>query len=143
MINEFTSKSTGLTVHLRPVPLRYVLEYSAKFPDPDPEKYTDPVLYGAALAAAEMARMFHVIRFLICQGIIEDPPQEWDFDFDTFGLVRADPADKIGYKVQWVETCVCPHPEDVTELVLALMALSGVGDKVVKEIGALMRAAEA
>jgi len=167
---EFEAKSTGRVLHLRPVPLSRLLAYLNKpeYKEPDVPTYTATAAGGVdvqlphdettldtdddrrAWAAytqereiVAMRRQLAQQRFLLCNGVSDepDPVESWSFDWEMWGIEPPDAGDRVGFKETWILEEVCPMPEDKAALLLELYRLSGLREDTIKEIERFFRLA--
>ena len=167
MAETFTGDN-GADVRLRAVSQRLVIELLAHFPIPTPPTYTVETVSGDrqtlthdettlqtdedraawaayldAKAGAEMRRNLELHRFLLYQCILDEPPpwQEWGVDYALWGLEPPDSADKVAFKIRWVEEVIAPDPETMARLMLKLYQLSGMEVERLREIERFFRLA--
>jgi hypothetical protein len=168
---EFTAKSTGRSLQLKKVPLRYVIGIAQRedLKDPDPPTYTgigagDVVLtythdettlesaddfkawkkYQDQVVLQSARRQMEIATFLFYTCVVDDPEpvESWAFDFEMWGLEPPDPADKKTYKVRWIEEEICGgDADDAAALLMLCYSLSGMEAEAIKKIEAFFRSA--
>lgn len=165
----WTSKTTGRTLTLKPVPQRYVAELKER---PDlrlPEKPTYTVQaagdveltfphdettlvtsehkaawakYKEQDALQKYRTEMEIARFLF-YNVIEDnpdPPDSWSFDFDLWGLSPPDTSDPIEFKVRWLEEEICGgSTDDTAELLLECYAQAGMRNEFIRQVESFFR----
>jgi hypothetical protein len=60
-----------------------------------------------------------------------DPPpiEEWNFDFDYWGIAPPPDDDPKQFKVFWIENELLPDPDDMTSLLARLWVLGGLAEE--------------
>ena len=170
-MEEFTAASTGRTLQLKKVPLRYVIEIAQRkdLLDPDPPTYEaigaggvtltfshdETTLesdadfkawkqYQDLLAVQSARRQMELASFLFYTCVVDDPApiEEWAFDFDMWGLTPPDPEDKKSFKVRWIEEEICGgDPGDAAALLMRCYSLSGIDTEAIKRVESFFRSA--
>ena len=170
-MEEFKAKSTGRTLGLKKIPLRYVIEIAqrADLQDPEAPTYTaigagDVTLtfthdettlesaedfkawkqYQDLCAVQSARRQMELASFLFYTCVIDDPDpiEKWGFEFEMWGLTPPDPADKKSFKVRWIEEEICGgDPADAAALLMLCYSLSGIDTEAIKRIESFFRSA--
>lgn len=160
----------GRVIALRGVGPRFVEQILARHPVPGPPTYQVTTVSGEVQtfnhdeksaketpggrelwaryveerSAAIAARYSAASDFLLYSCVEQDPPppEEWSVDLALWGLTIPDPADKVRYKVFWIENELLTDNEDLAGLCSLLFAEGGIIDeKKVKAFESFFRSA--
>jgi len=151
-LTTFTTKA-GTTLTLRRVAPRHIARIVAAHPIPEaptyefvaaggvvikhshdattletPEDHMAWANYAKAKSDAVKGLNTAILHFLIYQCVVDEPPppDKWSVDWGLFGLTPPDPADKVAYKVDWLESEIAVDLDDYAALIARLYRLGGI-----------------